>query len=74
MLDAAVHNGIVHKEKTVLETCFDAENMIFTTPAFMYETRDFSLIYKGINRMVESVLVETGTKMQADEYRPVPEK
>ncbi len=42
-------------EKSVDEVCVDANNLIVTTPAYMYDKATPSEIYLGIGKMVAAV-------------------
>lgn len=54
-IDAAVAMGASHIEKNVNEVAIDENNLIVTTPAFMYEGQ-FHEIYDGIGNMVRKVM------------------
>ncbi len=40
----------------VHSVCTDSTNRIVSTPAFMYDTREFHVIYDGIGNMISELL------------------
>jgi len=55
-LDAAAGWGASVQECGVDEVCIDEQNKLVTTPAFMYDTREFHLIYDGVGKMVDALM------------------
>lgn len=54
-IDAIEKLGCKHVSKSVTQTHSDIRSLVFTTPAFMKDTSDFSEIYDSIDNLVDSV-------------------
>ena len=54
-LESVKYFGATHIVKNVTEVCVDAENKIFTTPAYMLAT-NISDVFVGANNLVKEIL------------------
>ncbi|KAL7670884.1 hypothetical protein ACOME3_005800 [Neoechinorhynchus agilis] len=59
---AASSMGARCTEKDVDEMCVDAENRIFTTPAYMKDVDQPHLVFDGVVKLVDRVVNECGNK------------
>ncbi|XP_037091779.1 ES1 protein homolog, mitochondrial-like isoform X2 [Pollicipes pollicipes] len=55
-LDVAAGWGAAVQECGVGEACVDADNRLVTTPAFMYDTRQFHLVFDGVGKMIDELM------------------
>lgn len=53
-IDAATKMGACVEQKGVQEVCIDSENMVLTTPAFMFNGQ-FHEIFDGIGALIDQL-------------------
>jgi len=63
--------GSNHVKRAVAQVAIDKKNSIYSVPAFMYETQNFSKIYDSIYNLVESM--KDGIKPKMKSLSPLEE-
>ena len=67
--------GAAHHKKAVTQVNVDKKNKIFSVPAFMFETNDFSRIYEGIHSLIYTMKVSVrGKRKPKTEHLTVEKK